>query len=155
MSNYNRTFWKDSPETEITAERLNNMEEGISTANEAVLKLEKDYIVEQGTSGIWTYRKWASGIAECWGTTDIYTCSTLETWGSLYAIDNIIPPIAFPFEFIEVPTVTICPIHIDGYYWTYSESNKTTTHSPYVSVARPTNIRFNVQVDFQVKGRWK
>lgn len=27
-----------------------------------------DYIVEQGTSGIWTYRKWNSGIAECWGT---------------------------------------------------------------------------------------
>lgn len=26
-----------------------------------------DYIVEQGTSGIWTYRKWASGLAECWG----------------------------------------------------------------------------------------
>ncbi len=33
-----------------------------------------DYVVEQGTSGIWTYRKWNSGIAECWsymtGTTD-------------------------------------------------------------------------------------
>ena len=27
-----------------------------------------DFIVEQGTSGIWTYRKWASGVAECWGT---------------------------------------------------------------------------------------
>lgn len=26
-----------------------------------------DYIVEQGTSGNWTYRKWNSGIAECWG----------------------------------------------------------------------------------------
>ena len=26
-----------------------------------------DYVVEQGTSGIWTYRKWNSGIAECWG----------------------------------------------------------------------------------------
>ena len=25
-----------------------------------------DYIVEQGTSDIWTYRKWNSGIAECW-----------------------------------------------------------------------------------------
>jgi hypothetical protein len=25
-----------------------------------------DYIVEQGTSGIWTYRKWNSGVAECW-----------------------------------------------------------------------------------------
>ena len=31
--------------------------------------LSVDYIVEQGTSGIWTYRKWNSGIAECWGTT--------------------------------------------------------------------------------------
>ena len=29
--------------------------------------LSVDYIVEQGTSGIWTYRKWASGVAECWG----------------------------------------------------------------------------------------
>lgn len=26
-----------------------------------------DYVVEQGTSGMWTYRKWNSGIAECWG----------------------------------------------------------------------------------------
>lgn len=25
-----------------------------------------DYVLEQGTSGIWTYRKWASGVAECW-----------------------------------------------------------------------------------------
>ena len=29
----------------------------------------KDYIVEQGTSGIWTYRKYNSGIIECWTTT--------------------------------------------------------------------------------------
>lgn len=29
----------------------------------------KDYIVEQGTSGIWTYRKYSSGIIECWTTT--------------------------------------------------------------------------------------
>lgn len=24
-------------------------------------------VIESGTSGIWTYRKWNSGIAECWG----------------------------------------------------------------------------------------
>ena len=28
--------------------------------------LAADYIVSQGTSGNWTYRKWASGVAECW-----------------------------------------------------------------------------------------
>ena len=26
-----------------------------------------DFVVEQGTTEIWTYRKWNSGIAECWG----------------------------------------------------------------------------------------
>lgn len=26
-----------------------------------------DFIVEQGVSGYWTYRKWNSGVAECWG----------------------------------------------------------------------------------------
>lgn len=30
-----------------------------------------DYIVAQGTSGIWAYRKWASGVAECWLESDL------------------------------------------------------------------------------------
>lgn len=30
-----------------------------------------DYVVEEGTSGKWTYRKWASGVAEAWGTVTI------------------------------------------------------------------------------------
>lgn len=29
---------------------------------------EADYIVEEGTSGIWTYRKWNSGMAELWAS---------------------------------------------------------------------------------------
>lgn len=28
--------------------------------------IKTDYIVEKGTSGGWTYRKWNSGVAECW-----------------------------------------------------------------------------------------
>lgn len=35
----------------------------------------KDYVVEQGTSGFWTYRKWSSGIAECWGQVNVTTYS--------------------------------------------------------------------------------
>ena len=30
-------------------------------------RLGVDYIVEQGTSGRWTYEKWNSGKAVCWG----------------------------------------------------------------------------------------
>ena len=33
----------------------------------------QDFVVEQGTSGIWTYRKWSSGICEYWGKEQGFT----------------------------------------------------------------------------------
>ena len=36
------------------------------TPAELLADLGADYIVEQGTSNGWAYRKWSSGIAECW-----------------------------------------------------------------------------------------
>ena len=32
-----------------------------------------DYVLEQGTSGIWTYRKWNSGLVEYWGKEQGFT----------------------------------------------------------------------------------
>ena len=42
-----------------------------------------DYIVEQGTSGIWTYRKWNSGVAECWGKHS-FTITAWAQWASAW-----------------------------------------------------------------------
>lgn len=42
-----------------------------------------DYVVEQGTDGIWKYRKWASGVAECWGSETI-SFTPSEAWGAVY-----------------------------------------------------------------------
>ena len=47
-----------------------------------------DYVVEQGASGAWAYRKWNSGVAECWGqfqkpaaiTTQLGTLYTSEAF---------------------------------------------------------------------------
>lgn len=64
-----------------------------------------DYVVEEGTSGSWHYRKWNSGIGECWlpsynpGT---YTCGTARS--SLYSGANL--TLTFPITFISTPTVT-------------------------------------------------
>ena len=44
----------------------------------------KDYITEQGTSGIWRYRKWASGVAECWGEYTDENVSITTAWGQIY-----------------------------------------------------------------------
>lgn len=42
-----------------------------------------DYIIEEGTEGIWTWRKWASGVAECWGTMT-QNITSWSQWGTLY-----------------------------------------------------------------------
>lgn len=62
-----------------------------------------DYIVEQGVSGIWTYRKWNSGLAECWGTYEFQTAVN-TAWGSIYESGQIQFP-NYPFTFTELPIV--------------------------------------------------
>ena len=42
-----------------------------------------DFVIEQGTSGIWYYRKWHSGKVECWGKWLIGVLLHTQ-WGSLY-----------------------------------------------------------------------
>lgn len=57
-----------------------------------------DLVVEQGTSGIWTYRKWSSGIAECWG---YYSKSIAPN-----SVDNS-NYITFPFTFKATPNIVL------------------------------------------------
>ena len=66
----------------------------------------KDYIVEQGTSGVWSYRKWNSGFAECWGYHTISGTNISTSWGSWYASPAITLP-SFPFTFVGAPDVHV------------------------------------------------
>ncbi len=49
-----------------------------------------DYVVESGISGIWSYEKWASGKAVCWG-------NTVATYKD---VNNLTATIEFPFEIL-------------------------------------------------------
>ena len=53
------------------------------TPAELLADMCADYIVEQGISGGWRYRKWASGVAECWGEVTVSTSIT-EALGAMY-----------------------------------------------------------------------
>lgn len=63
-----------------------------------------DLVVEQGTSGIWTYRKWSSGIAECWGTYATGSVS-YSSYGNIYSGQKV-ADLPYPFSFVSVPTIT-------------------------------------------------
>lgn len=116
-----------------------------------------DYIVEQGTSGIWTYRKWNSGIAECWGNTSAISVDVTTPWGSMY-YGQIGQVFNFPFEFIEVPVVS-ATAKSGGYavmMMTHSTPLPTTTSTGMYNIIRPqSSTGVTLSLSFHVVGRWK
>lgn len=69
-----------------------------------------DYVIETGTTGGWTYRKWKSGWYQLFGTFDVKPSeSTIN--GSLYRTNNM--TIAVPFD-IKSAYVTGTAV---GFYW--------------------------------------
>lgn len=62
-----------SGQTPITAENLNAIQDELIRIGGAGTLPVGDYVVEEGTSGIWTYRKWNSGLVEYWGKEQGFT----------------------------------------------------------------------------------
>ena len=122
--------------------------------------LASDHIVEQGTSGIWTYRKWNSGIAECWGMRSIDTKMN-TAWGTMYT-GTATPFINYPFTFASVPVEQVT-LHSGRYAcWLFGEASdaggrNTTTRTGAYNVARPTATTEvkTLYFDYYVIGRWK
>lgn len=111
-----------------------------------------DYIVEQGTSSIWTYRKWNSGIAECWGRTDIVVPSS----GTYITY--------FPTGLF----VSISSLSVNAFYGTTANRNATKyilTEGSYGSFTDRAVVYVRdyagnvvnpyIAFDFQAYGRWK
>lgn len=116
----------------------------------------EDYIVEQGTSGIWTYRKWNSGIAECWGETT-KNFSITAAWGNLYLSSGQYTSENYPFTFKELP---MCFETHNGNGYSVIPVNEsypgTTTSTPHFQFARPnTNSSIDVTTQWYAIGKWK
>jgi hypothetical protein len=99
-----------------------------------------DCVIEQGTSGIWTYRKWASGIAECWGVQTGLTANLTTQWGSsgFYYNGGDGKAPNFPFAFATKPAVTVSVENDSGFSLIVmtSGSGGSTTKAPTVQLCR-------------------
>ena len=64
------------------------------------------HIIESGASGIWTYRKWSDGTAECWGSKWV-TKQGFTQNGALYYTGYIEVPLPTNV-FTTIGTVNLC-----------------------------------------------
>lgn len=112
-----------------------------------------DFVVEQGTTGIWTWRKWYSGIAECWGK-NIVTLDITTAWGSgLYY--GQVSAIAFPFAFKSAPACQVT-VETSNASWSACNVRANTNYTAAVMVYRGASIASQqCDVIYHAKGRWK
>ena len=114
-----------------------------------------DYVLEQGTSGIWTYRKWASGVAECWGEVTV-RASITDVIGAMYmkVTDYFSWPNALfsaAPKFVHATPITTAPLLpiIRGGDTT---KNQFRMYLLYPSIYEDT---INWVIGVEAKGRWK
>ena len=101
----------------------------------------EDFVIQQGTSGIWNYRKWKSGTAECWGQYS-FTTAISTAWGVLYESGAIALP-NFPFTFAEIPHVHISTENSNYAMFVErgsSSSWSTTTNPGKIFAVRPNTV---------------
>lgn len=111
-----------------------------------------DYVIEQGTSGIWTYRKWESGIAECWGSYSSSVAITSPLGGMYY---KTIGNIGFPSGlFVSAPIITATKNgNANGLSFIQIFSVTSAGFTP--EVANPSSQTYDLTIAFNAIGRWK
>jgi hypothetical protein len=144
-----------SGQTPITADNLNAIQDELIRLGGAGTSPVSDYVVAQGTSGIWTYRKWNSGLSECFGGLNV-SPSGPNTEGSLY-FKGV--SVAYPTGlFLEKPYATggVMADWICGITQACSSSTKDTFYG-YLWVAHSTamNGNYSFMIKLHVTGRWK
>lgn len=115
-----------------------------------------DFILETGTTGIWTWEKWFSGKAECWTTSTqsgSWTCSS-SLVGWYRDTSNWPTTLGLPFTFVKKPIVKVNLQSADGVYNVIERS--TTTAALFFLVTLQTHAAETITYDISCSGgTWK
>ena len=118
-----------------------------------------DFIVEQGQSGIWTYRKWKSGKAECWGKQTISTTIDRVTNDVLYFGRNLFEPIDYPADlFVDAPVEIVTYSAPDSHAgWVYTRGSNSATQTGKYNIMRWSSVTTtaDLTLNYYTVGRLK
>ena len=110
-----------------------------------------DFVIGEGTSGGWYYRKWVSGKYECWKRVWGNASVSFSAWGSLFYADVDGPN--FPITFAEVPIVIITPNGSQAYI--IGNYNITTSAIGKIRFGHNSTGAVAAYADIYVYGRWR
>lgn len=112
-------------------------------------------VIEEGTSGIWRYRKWSDGFCELWGKTNQVSVAIDNSWGNIFTCGDAVKSVAYPFTFKTEPHVVMSQYRAtNNNFGIYTAGNGSPTkQTPAVSVWRGTSSSSTqVSIEFYVYG---
>lgn len=109
-----------------------------------------DYVVEQGVDGIWTYRKWESGLYEAWGIISASFAMTTALSPVYYAIGT------FDISSLDFTTIKCLDVtgNGTGYYLFTKVEDYSTTQFRLTAFAQRSYTQ-TVTHHIQIIGTWK
>ena len=112
-----------------------------------------DWVIEQGTSDTWFYRKWNSGRCELYGyqNTGVVACNT--ALGNMYRTDVITAP-SFPFTVYSPKLVSSYESEGYGAFIWHTTLTKITNPPDYYLVRPTSSNAIHGKVHFHVQGTW-
>lgn len=113
-----------------------------------------DTIVAHGSSGIWNYRKWASGRAEVWGVHSVATGGTKQTWYNLYSSPQISLP-NWPFTWSGTPRCYVSIRDNSQRYWSTKTYGGASTPPVICIIAPGPYDSETISVDVYAIGNWR
>lgn len=139
---------------------------------------EVDYVVDYGVDGIWSWRKWNSGNAECYGALTFETAiknpfeSSVETSATnvstsestvtktrvflLYSNSTEMTALNYPFSFVKTAYESVSLQSSGAIAWLAGKSANTKSKTGTYAIVGPhkeDNKKYTIV--FQVSGRWK
>lgn len=114
-----------------------------------------DNLQVNGSSGVWSYKKWSNGDVELWGSQEISGVSCdISFGGSMYRSDAL-TAIAFPFS-VYSPNLT-ASYESNGYGAMLWATSMTTESSPpsYYLIRTTSGTIASGKINFHVFGKWK
>lgn len=111
-------------------------------------------VIEQGTSGIWTYRKWSDGTSECWGIFQA-TCAINTSSSAFFGYRSNAVTTSFPTSlFVATPVVNAVNADSGGAIVDNTNGTSSTTFSVWFAsgTSRSSSTR---PVNVYAIGKWK
>ena len=145
-------------EVNALAAQLQEHKDDTDNPHETTLKKigAADYVTQRGTGGNWTWEKWNSGKAVCWGAFNIGEVAVTTAWGNWYESKGYTQD--FPAGlFAAVPQIVdIAVRNSDSAMFVSRYGTLTAGNIGTFTFSRPTSRTVqNVDVGLLVIGSWK